>query len=114
MGDPIIDGSDVLSMGLSMVIVIGAVVGLGWLYSRLKFNATSAGNLIDVVASRGLGPKERLLLVQVADQQLLIGVTATQVRTLHTFDKPVAAEALANVSSGFARRLRIAARGTAK
>lgn len=114
MSDPVIDGSELLSMGLSMIIVIAAVIALGWLYSRFRFKDNAGGDIINVIASRGLGPKERLLLVQVGDQQLLVGITASQVRTLHTFDKPFAAAQVADESGGFVAKLRMAVRGNLK
>ena len=114
MSNPVIDGPDILSLGLSMLIVVAAVIGLGWLYSRLRFNGGGSGGVIKIVASRALGPKERLLVVEVADQTLLVGMTATQVQTLHTFDEPVAAEQANETAGGFADRLRTALRGAGR
>lgn len=111
MSNPVIDGSDILSLGASMLIVVAAVVALGWLYSRMRFSSKSAGDVINIVASRALGPKERLVLVEVADQQLLVGLTATQVRTLHTFDKTVVATQQIDATPSFKDRLRSAVRG---
>jgi flagellar protein FliO/FliZ len=114
MDNPVIDGADILSLGASMLIVVGAVIALGWLYSRMRFSGNGSGDVINILASRALGPKERLLLVEVADQQLLVGMTASQVRTLHTFDKPVVAEQAINEAPRFADRLRVAVRGAGK
>jgi len=114
MDNPVIDGADILSLGASMLIVVAAVIALGWLYSRMRFTGTASGDIINIVASRALGPKERLLLVEVADQQLLVGMTAAQVQTLHVFDKPVVAEQAIDEAPGFADRLRAAVRGAAK
>lgn len=114
MSNPVIDGPDILSLGLSMIIVVVAVLALGWLYSRLRFNGGGSGSLIKIVASRALGPKERLMVVEVADQTLLVGMTATQVQTLHTFDKAVVADKGDEESAGFADRLRTALRGAGR
>ena len=114
MNNPVIDGGDILSLGASMLIVVAAVIALGWLYSRLRFSNGGSGDVINIVASRALGPKERLVLVEVADQQLLVGMTATQVQTLHTFDKPVISAPATEAAPGFADRLRMAVRGAGK
>lgn len=114
MSNPAIEAPEILTMGLSMLIVVGAVVLLGWLYSRMRFTGGGPGNVINVVASRGLGPKERLLLVEVGDKQLLVGMTASNVQTLHTFDRPVVADQAIKESSGFADRLRSVVRGAGK
>lgn len=114
MNGPGIETPEILSLGVSMLIVVGVVVTLGWLYSRLRFNGSTPGNVINIVASRGLGPKEKLLLVEVGDKQLLVGITAASVQTLHTFDRPVAAENAVSEEPGFATRLRAALKGATK
>jgi len=115
---PGVGGGDVLSIGVSMFIVIGVIVVLGWGYSRSRFLAGGANDVINIVATRSLGPKERLLVVEVADQQLLVGMTSTGVQTLHVLDKPVrAAEATkqaSNKTTGFASRLSAAFREMGK
>ena len=105
---PGVGGGDVLSIGVSMFVVIGVIIVLGWAYSRSRFVAGGANDVINVVATRALGPKERLLVVEVADQQLLVGMTSTGVQTLHVFDKPVCAAETKKETEGFAARLRTA------
>jgi flagellar protein FliO/FliZ len=105
---PGLGGGDVLNMGISMLFVVSVIVVLGWLYSRSRFVGGGNSEAINVVATRALGPKERLLIVEVADQQLLVGITATAVQTLHVFDKPVAVAPQSNAPVGFANRLRAA------
>lgn len=103
----IIGGADVVSMILSTLLVVAAIVALGWAWSKSKFNVTGAGDVINVVSSRALGTKERLLLIEVAGQQLLVGMTASQVQTLHVFDKPVVDTKVGvSAPASFADRLR--------
>ncbi|MGI9271266.1 MAG: flagellar biosynthetic protein FliO [Woeseiaceae bacterium] len=108
MNTPSIDGADILSLGASMLIVIGLVVALGWLYTRMRFTGGGSGDVINIVASRALGPKERIVLVDIANQQLLIGVTTMQIKTLHTFGEPAIEIQDMAESSGFASKLRTA------
>lgn len=105
---PGVGGGDILSVGVSMFIVVAVIMVLGWLYSRSRFIGGRGSDVINVVATRALGPKERLLVVEVADQQLLVGMTATGVQTLHVFDKPVCVAEEAGNPIGFAGRLRTA------
>ncbi len=107
-------GSEILSVGINTLVVIGAIVIVGWMYSRAKYSGNSANNLINVVSSRPLGAKERLLLVEVGDKQLLIGMTSAQVQTLHVFDEPIYTKEPPTESTGFAERLRTAIRGADK
>ena len=105
-----IGGADFLSLGLSMMIVVAVVIGLGWLYSRTRMSGQGARDVINIVASRPLGAKERLLLIEIAGQQLLVGMTAAQVQTLHIFEQPVVTPTKDKEVSGFAGRLRKALR----
>jgi len=103
----IVGGSEVLSMVMSLVIIVAAILALAWLFSRSKLAATGGRDSIQIVASRALGTKERLLLVEVGDQQLLVGMTPTQVNTLHVFDgRVVEVEPQTMAGNGFAARLR--------
>jgi flagellar protein FliO/FliZ len=114
VSNPVIETPEILSVGLSMLIIVGTVVAFGWLYSRMRISPGGPGNPIEIVASRGLGAKERLLLVKVGDQQLLVGVTAAGVTTLHTFSQPVNTTAAGPAAEGFAMRLRAAIPGAGK
>jgi len=49
----------------------------------------SAGNL-RALESIAIGMKERVVLVQAGEKQLLIGVAPGNVRTLHVFDEAIA------------------------
>ena len=105
-------GSELLSLAASLLVVVGTIVVLGWLYSRSRLLGGAANDAINIVASRALGSKERLMVVDVGGKQLLVGMTATQVQTLHVFDAPVVdaeqAVAAGGLAGGFAGRLKTA------
>jgi len=106
-----IGGGDVVNVVMSLLGVVAAIVALGWLYGRSKLAGSGSGDAISIVATRPLGPKERLVLVEVADKQLLVGMTAVNVRTLHVFDEPVVAAGTSSPApGGFRNRLRSALR----
>ncbi len=102
-------GGELLSLGASMIVIVGAIILLGWLYSRSRVLGGGSNDLINVVATRAVGPKERLVVVEVADQQLLVGMTPNGMRTLHVLDDPVAkSKPETQPPAGFAGRLRAA------
>ncbi len=105
---PVIDASEIASLGVSLVIVIAAILVVGWMYSRMRAGGGKGADVIDVIASRPLGPKERLMIIQIADQQLLVGMTASQLQTLHIFEAPVVNRSPRGGETGFASRLRSA------
>lgn len=110
---PAIPGpASILSVGTGLILVIGAILVTGWLYSRTQKLRGGPADLIRVIASQPLGTRERVVLLQVADQQLLVGMTSTQVQTLHVFAEPVAT--IPEATGGFGERLRAAVKGQAK
>lgn len=105
---PVVDATRVAEFGVSLVVVIAVILLVGWFYSRMRIGTGRGGDEINVVASRPLGPKERLLVVEVAGKQLLVGMTASQLQTLHVFEGPVITAEKTAPASGFAGRLRSA------
>ncbi|MDX1498779.1 MAG: flagellar biosynthetic protein FliO [Woeseiaceae bacterium] len=114
MDNPVIQAPEVMSIALSLLVIVGSVIALGWLYSRLRLGTGGAADVIDVVASRGLGPKERIVLVRVGDKQLVVGVTANSMATLCTLETPVVPGRAEAGATGFAARLRAALPGDGK
>lgn len=103
-----VGGSELLSFAASLIVVVGTILLLGWLYSRSKAFGGAGGDVINIVASRALGNKERLMVIEVAGKQLLVGMTASQLQTLHVFDAPLVASPDVAVVHGFAGRLKSA------
>lgn len=102
-------GSLALQLGqlaLGLGFVVGLIVLLGWLLRRVGPLAGQGGQHIRLVSSLPLGPRDRLLLVDVGGTQMLLGASPGRINTLHVFEHPVAdlqAEVAAN--GDFARKL---------
>jgi len=75
---------------LSLLLVLAAVFAAAWVVRRMRGFGKFGTRAITVIADVGLGPKERAVLVQVGDQQLLLGVAPGRVSTLHVLTVPVA------------------------
>lgn len=102
----LVGGSEVISMITSMFIVLAVILALGWLYSRSRLAVSGQKDVIQVIASRALGTKERLLVIDVAGKQLLVGMTSTSVQTLHVFDEAVVVDDATPSTPAFAQRLK--------
>ncbi len=81
---------------LSLLLVLAAVFAAAWVVRRLRGFSKFGVNAIQIVADTALGSKERAVLVQVGNQQLLLGVTAGQVNLLHVLAEPVAVNSSQN------------------
>jgi len=72
-----------------LVAVIAVFVAALWLLKRLQPAMRAAGGPIRVLATLHLAPREKLLLVQVGEQQLLLGSSAQGLTCLHVLREPV-------------------------
>jgi flagellar protein FliO/FliZ len=97
---------------VGLLVVLVAIVVLAFLMRRITGVQSRLGNDFRVVSGISLGARERMLLVQVGDKQLLVGVAPGRVQTLHVLDEPIATDipkSPGGVSeSAFASRLRAA------
>ena len=70
---------------LALLAVLALVIGLGWLLKRLPGSGFRPAEGMKLVASLSVGAKERVVVVEVNGQQLLLGVTAGGINN-HTFE----------------------------
>ena len=74
---------------LSSLMVIGLILVLGFLLKKSKLATAMGGGQMRVIASLPVGYKEKLLVVKVGEQQLLVGVTPQQVNFLYRLEQPL-------------------------
>jgi flagellar protein FliO/FliZ len=74
----------VLQTLLGLAIVIGFVFGCAWLARKLGVSGMKRGGLVKVVGGASLGGKERVAVIEVGDQWLVLGAGPGNVRLLHT------------------------------
>jgi flagellar protein FliO/FliZ len=74
---------------VSLAIVLGAIFAVAWLARRMRALGRRPGAPIDVLAETAVGPKERVVLLQVGGKQIVVGVTANSINTLLVLDTPV-------------------------
>ncbi|WP_397449071.1 flagellar biosynthetic protein FliO [Pseudomonas sp. NA-150] len=91
---------------LGLLLVIGLIFGLAWLLRRVQSAGPRNGQVIELIGSRALGARDRLLLVQVGSEQILLGITPGRITPLHVLKEPVPVPAAAqSATPEFAQRL---------
>lgn len=71
---------------ITLLVVVGFLAALAWFAKRLRGGfTTNGGARIQVLGAQSLGPKERAVLVRVGETDILVGVSASNVNTLHVF-----------------------------
>lgn len=88
-----------LQMLFGLAIVLAAIVGVAWLFRRFTMGGGMLGRLqpARVVSGVMVGTHERLVIVELEGEWLVLGVTSRSVNLLKTLDKPPQQDA-ANVT----------------
>lgn len=100
-------GGGAVQLLLSLAIVIGAIVLLGWLARRMRVMPRGRGGALRVVDEIVLGAKERAVILEVDGARLVLGVGEGRVALLHRGEAvaqtaAVPADAAADASTGAA------------
>lgn len=73
-----------------LLLVLGLIFFLAWLLRRVQqAGPASKGQVIELIGSRALGPRDRLMLVQVGNEQILLGLSPGTITALHVLKEPV-------------------------
>lgn len=92
-------------MLLGLLLVIGLIFLLAWLLRRVQQLAPRGGQVIKLLATQALGPRDRLVLVQVGNEQILLGLSAGRITPLHVLKEPVHLADAEPAAPEFAQRL---------
>ena len=97
-----------LQTTFGLVLVLGLIWGAAWMIRRVSPAAARPGALLRTVATLAVGQRERVVVVEIGDQWLVLGVSAGGIRKLATLAKGALPEAPHPASFG---RLLARARG---
>lgn len=85
----------------SLLMVLAVVFAAAWALRRLQLPGRALSGQLQVLAQLPLGARERAVLVQIGERQLLLGVAAGSVTTLHVLDEPLAMTEVQNTGADF-------------
>ncbi len=88
---------DAGSMIVSLLMVLALIIISAFILKKFKLSTETVSGM-KVITSLSLGPKERLVVVEIQQQQVLLGVTAQQITLLKTLDEPMIVEKSASTS----------------
>lgn len=76
-----------LQAALALALIVGLLMGAAWLARKLSGGKVFGQGGMKIIGGVALGPRERLVLVEVGDTWLVIGIVPGQIRTLHQLPK---------------------------
>lgn len=73
-----------LQAGFGLLVVLGLVFACAWIVRRLGLPVAGGDRQLKVLASTAVGQRERVVVVEIGGECLVLGVAAGSVRHLHT------------------------------
>lgn len=81
--------SHLLQTTLGLLAVLAVIVAIAWAVKRFGNLRGGVQGQMKIVGGISLGTRERVVLLQVGEQQLVLGVAPGQIRTLHVLEQPL-------------------------
>lgn len=98
-------GGQLVQLVVGLLLVIGLIFLLAWMMRRVQRLGPNGGKIIKIVATQALSPRDRLVLVQVGNEQILLGLTPGRINQLHVMAEPVHLPDAEPASTEFSQRL---------
>ncbi|WP_312301034.1 flagellar biosynthetic protein FliO [Stutzerimonas nitrititolerans] len=98
-------GAQLSKLLLGLLLVIGLIFLLAWLLRRVQQLNPRGAQVIKIISTQALGPRDRLVLVQVGSEQILLGLSAGRITPLHVLEEPVHLPDAEPATPEFAQRL---------
>ncbi|WP_158178134.1 flagellar biosynthetic protein FliO [Pseudomonas viridiflava] len=98
-------GGQVMQLLFGLLLVVGLIFALAWVMRRVQRVGPNNSQIIELVSTRAIGPRDRLVLVQVGNEQVLLGITPGNITTLHVLKEPVQVPVREQATPEFAQRL---------
>lgn len=84
---PAINSGSIVQIIFSLLLVLAAIVMVAWLLKRMNVSQQGNGSQLKVLGGVAIGQRERVVLLEIEDTWLVVGVGPSQIRTLHTLPK---------------------------
>ncbi|AIY40287.1 Flagellar biosynthesis protein FliQ [Collimonas arenae] len=73
-----------LQAASGLAVVIALIFLCAWAARRLGLQKHNSGRLVKIIASTAIGQRERVVVVEIGDTWLALGVTPGQIQALHS------------------------------
>ena len=80
--------SATLRMVAGLAIVLGLLAATAWVSKRFRAGSGARGGAIEILTGLSLGNRERVVLLKVGSDQVLVGISPSGLRTLHVIGQP--------------------------
>lgn len=100
--EPVASSGTYLQAGLALTFVVAVLVGTAWLARKVSGGKGFGQGGLKVIGGVALGPRERIVLIEVGNEWLVVGLVPGQIRTLHRLEKGQLADVAPTGDKNFA------------
>jgi flagellar protein FliO/FliZ len=97
--------SSLLRVIIGLVLVVAAILVSAWLAKRAGLTQRGGGNLLKQIASLPVGARQSIVVVEIDNTWLVVGVSPNQISTLHTLPAGQLPEGSPLPAAAFAAKL---------
>lgn len=76
-----------LQAALALALIVSLLIGAAWLARKVTGGKGFGQGGMRVIGGVALGPRERIVLLEIGEEWLVIGIVPGQIRTLHRLAK---------------------------
>jgi len=76
-----------ITLGLAFILIL--IFLLAWAMKKMQLTPNSNNRLINIISAISVGQRDRIALIQVGDEQFVVGLTPGKIEKLHTLKTPV-------------------------
>lgn len=96
-----LSGEHMLQIGGGLMLVLVIIFFAAWIAKRLRFGMAPANQqLIKILSYLPLGTRDRILLIQIGDEQILVASGNQGIQKLHKLETPIAVDDLPKNDGG--------------
>ena len=88
-----------LNLGIGMGLVLALIAACAWLVKKLGPRTLAANGILRVITGAAVGQRERVVVVEIGDTWLVLGVAPGSINALHQMPRSTAAVAAASPSA---------------
>lgn len=105
VGEAVVQPSDYfLQIVLSLSLVLLIIFLSAWMLRRYGRTPGVANGNLKVLGALSVGQRERVMLLQVGKEQILVGVTSSRITTLHQLPENIETDQAQPLTGSFAHR----------
>ena len=95
-----------LRLVLGLAFIVALIFVLARFATRFNLNHGAGNGALKIIAGLPTGARDRIVLLQVGEEQILLGLTPGRIEKLHSLTVPIDTDEETVVTGNFARKLK--------